>query len=45
MWITPKPEDAPKSRPSRRRYLRHLGRYDLIETEGIGSATVYRSLP
>ncbi|MFC6974308.1 orc1/cdc6 family replication initiation protein [Halomicroarcula sp. GCM10025709] len=37
--------DAPKSRSSRRRYLRSLGRYDLIETEGTGSATIYRSLP
>lgn len=36
--------EAPKSRPSRRRYLSSLRRYNLIETTGAASATEYRSL-
>ncbi|WP_276250559.1 Cdc6/Cdc18 family protein [Haloarcula rara] len=35
---------SPKSRPSRRRYLKSLRQYDLIETTGRGSATRYCSL-
>jgi len=34
---------SPKSKPSRRRYLASLKRYDLIASEGGGPGTVYRS--
>ncbi|WP_276274167.1 Cdc6/Cdc18 family protein [Haloarcula litorea] len=36
--------DGPKSKPSRRRYLKSLRRYELIESDGNGRGTVYRSL-
>lgn len=36
--------NSPKARPTRRRYLRSLKQYDLIEDEGNGRGKSYRSL-
>ncbi|RLM34091.1 MULTISPECIES: Cdc6/Cdc18 family protein [unclassified Haloarcula] len=36
--------DSPKARPTRRRYLRSLKQYDLIDDEGNGRGKSYRSL-
>jgi len=36
--------DSPKARPTRRRYLRSLNQYELIDDEGNGRGKSYRSL-
>jgi hypothetical protein len=36
--------ESPKSKPSRQRYLASLRQYELIESDGGGRGTTYRSL-